>query len=329
MCGCTGASVCVEGKQVCVCVCVCFSLNPRSPKALLLSAWLFLCVVSCVCSCFYTSLCGMKVWLVLLLLFFLFCFFPPRGSEHPFYVCVNILLTLLFYPQPLQSRSLVCIHVVFFSFLHLSIRSFMCVCVCLYVNQPGGRAPEPSLWSRRWQPAAPGRNPPAGWNVGEKLSGGRIVVGRWGQEHATRASSRSFSEHHSMRRLVFLFFCFFFRESEFDHSVSRKCREDPVWWSVNRRPTGNPPSFPFRQWNVIFDTAVILQFTVCGHCGCEEGNTATIWSHHRVLCWSYVGLNIVLFFLKEEKVWGGSFSSKPQKSNLGSSSKIHEPTQLL
>ena len=206
---------------------------------------------------------------------------------------------------------------------------YVCVCVCLYVNQPGGRAPEPSLWSRRWQPAAPGRNPPAGWNVGEKLSGGRIVVGRWGQEHATRASSRSFSEHHSMRRLVF-FFCFlFFRESEFDHSVSRKCREDPVWWSVNRRPTGNPPSFPFRQWNVIFDTAVILQFTVCGHCGCEEGNTATIWSHHRVLCWSYVGLNIVLFFLKEEKVWGGSFSSKPQKSNLGSSSKIHEPTQLL
>lgn len=54
----------------CVCVCLCVSLNPRSPKALLLSAWLVSCVVSCVCSCFYTSLCGMKVWLVLPLLFF-------------------------------------------------------------------------------------------------------------------------------------------------------------------------------------------------------------------------------------------------------------------
>lgn len=132
-------------------------------------------------------------------LFFLSCFFPPRGSEHPFYVCEYTADPALLPTAP--SITVSSLHTCGIFFIFASFYTFLYV--CLYVNQPCGRAPKPSLWSRRWQPAAPGRNPPAGWNVGEKLSGGRIIVRRWGQEHATRASSRSFSEHHSMRRWFF------------------------------------------------------------------------------------------------------------------------------
>lgn len=217
----------VECKQVCVCVCVSpWTLAHLKPFCCLRGSfhvWFHVSVLVSIRLCV-----GWKSDL-----FFLSCFFPPRGSEHPFYVCEYTADPALLPTAP--SITVSSLHTCGIFFIFASFYTFLYV--CLYVNQPCGRAPKPSLWSRRWQPAAPGRNPPAGWNVGEKLSGGRIIVRRWGQEHATRASSRSFSEHHSMRRR-------FFWESEFDHSVSRKCREDPVWWSVNHRPTGNPPSFP-------------------------------------------------------------------------------------
>lgn len=106
------------------------------------------------------------------------------------YVCVNMHNMSM-----TPARVWLLIHVVFF-FLFLHLPLYMCLYVCMFVF-PCVRAAlwlslKSGLWSQRWQPTALRRNRPAGWNLGEKLSEGRIIVRRWGQETTRRQPCQTF-----------------------------------------------------------------------------------------------------------------------------------------
>lgn len=141
-------------------------------------------------------------------------FFPPCGSSS-FCVCGYTID-----PALLPTSLTLDICGVFSLFASSSFYTFLLyvclyinprVCVCSHVVKPKG--------PRQWQTAAPRRDSPARWNLGEELSGGRIIVRRWVQE---RARSTSTSRVHFPNILLYIA-RFLKRESEFDHSLSRKC----------------------------------------------------------------------------------------------------------
>lgn len=199
-------------------------------------------MVSCVCFVPIRLCVGWKYDLF----FFSFFSLSSLWLLTSFCVRVNIRLTPLFYPQPPHSESGSWYTWCFFLFASFPSYMFL-LYVCLYINLwvcvsvAMWLGLKLGLWSRRWQTAAPRRNPPAGWNVGEKLSGGRIIVRRVrsGTSEEYHQSS-SFSEHYA-------FYIARILERKETLNLIIRCLvnvEDPECRSVNHRPTGNPPSFP-------------------------------------------------------------------------------------
>lgn len=164
VCGFTGASVCVgEGRGVSRWAWV--FVFPRTfahLKHLCLCVVLFMCGFICPHSFLYVS-----VWDESMTCSSSFNFFPPDGSLHPS-VCVPERTV---HPIWLPAISVsvfpdLCgiFQNYFYIYLHdscsLRFRINLCVSVamCLGLKR--------SLWSWCWQPTAPRRDPPAGWNMG-------------------------------------------------------------------------------------------------------------------------------------------------------------------